>query len=111
VGNISGSSGVAIGRGAQSTVTTGVAGDEIKELFVPLLDMVREQNSAALPQAMELREEMRKSEPDDNKTASLIEKIVEQIPGTATKIATTFGSSLLGGLVGPITKYILEKLD
>ena len=40
LGNITGSTGIAIGRGAQATVTTGLSGDEIAKVFAALVQQV-----------------------------------------------------------------------
>ena len=58
VGDISGSSGVAIGRGAQVSVSHGLSGDEIGRIFAPLFQALRDTPPAAQAEAIQKAESL-----------------------------------------------------
>jgi len=116
VGNISGSSGVAIGRGAQATVTTGIASEDFSEIFAPLLKAIRstpgDKQAEALQKAQVLQQEATKGEQaDDEKTADLIDELVDLVPYASSAIKACFDALPLGGWIGPITKRSLKWLE
>jgi Caspase domain len=115
VGGISGQ-GVAIGRGAQATVTTGISGHELQRLFEPVIKSIREMpndnQTEALKKAEELKQEVAKGKAaDDSKMGKLIDGLIGLVPSAISGIASIFASPILGGFAGPVTKYVLEKIQ
>jgi hypothetical protein len=116
VGDISGSTGVAIGRGAQATVTTGVSGQDLERLFAPLVDAIREappgKRDEALQKAGALKQEVAKGDKaDDTVMAKLIDGLVELVPGAVSAVTSMFATPILGGLAGNATKFVLDKIQ
>ena len=108
VGNITGSSGIAIGT--QATVT-------ITHLFEPL-----QTATAALPSAETranveqkidlLQREVEKGESaDDEKMADLIDAIVEAAPTAVQAIVNLFTNDVIAKAAGAATKYVLKRIS
>jgi uncharacterized caspase-like protein len=115
VGNISGQ-GVAIGRGGRNTITTGVSVQELRQLFEPLLVLIQKSPTAnkaeILKQTEELCQEVAKGTvADDRKIGELIDGLIRLVPDAVSYIAKIFSSPILGGIVGPVTKYVLDKIQ
>ena len=113
VGNISGSTGVAIGRGAQAQVTIqqGLSGNEVNQLFAPLLAQVARENITAVPQVQALKAEVEKGEEaDDEKIADLISDIAEAVPSIVEGIVNLFTNSVVAKVAGGATNYILKRI-
>ena len=115
VGDIFGQ-GIAIGRGAQATVATRISGQELQKLFEPLMKYLREVPSAnqteALKKVEELKREVAKGKTaDDSKMGKLIDGLIGLVPSAVSSIASIFASPILGGLAGPVTKYMLDKIQ
>jgi hypothetical protein len=114
-GDVSGQ-GIGIGRGASGTSTQGVTGAELGQLFAPLLDAAQQappqQQEAAVETVVALQEEVAKGEEaDDGRMANLIEGLVQLVPAAVTAVVSTFASPILAGVAGPVTKYVLDKLQ
>jgi hypothetical protein len=57
-----------------------------------------------------IKEEVAKDKKaDDGTLAKLVEGLVGLVPSAVTAVASAFGTPLLGGIAGPITKYVLDK--
>jgi hypothetical protein len=114
-GDISGQ-GVAIGRGAQATVTAGISSQGLQLLFESLMKSIREipiaNQTEALKKAEELKQEVAKGKvADDNKMAKLIEGLIGLVPSAVSGVTSIFASPILGGIAGPVTKYVLDKIQ
>jgi hypothetical protein len=48
---------------------------------------------------------------DDSVIAKLVEGLIELVPGGVAAIVGAFASPVLSGLAGPVTKYVLDKLQ
>jgi hypothetical protein len=70
-----------------------------------------DKKAAALQQAQALKAEAAKGkEAEDGVMAKMIEGLAGLVPEAVKTIVVTFGSPILAGLAGPITKYVLGKL-
>ena len=59
----------------------------------------------------ELKAEVTKGEKsDDSKVAKLIDKLIDLVPGAISAVVSTFATPILGGIAGPVTKFVLDKL-
>lgn len=115
VGNIIGSQGLAIGRHAQATVTTGISDTALGTVFAPLWHTLQqvppEKQAAAMQQAKELQSEVAKGKSaNDERIADLLGGLVKLVPEAASAVVSTFASPLLAGIAGPVTKYVLKQL-
>jgi hypothetical protein len=113
VGNISGSQGIAIGRGARADVRIqqGPTVDELAHLFAPLLAEAARENAAAVSQLQALKAEVEKGEEaDDDKMADLIGDIAEAAPSVVEGVVNLFTNSIVAKVAGGGTKYVLRRL-
>jgi len=116
VGDISGSTGIAIGRNAQATVTAGIANEDFSTLFQPLLEMIRSNATDSQPEALQkahqLQQEVAKGEQaDDEKTADLIDELIDLVPYAVSGVKACFSASPISGLIGPATEYMLRRIQ
>lgn len=113
VGNISGSSGVAIGRGASASVQIqqGLNGNELEALFAPLFRGVAQQDETAVAQVQALQVEVARGEAaNDEKVADLITSIAETAPTVVETIVGLFSNTVAAKAAGGATKYVLKRL-
>jgi hypothetical protein len=114
-GDLSGT-GIAIGRGARANVTQGISPHELEPLFAPLLAAVAQEapadnKAAAVQQVQELKREIAKGEQaQDGKIARILDGLAGMAPAAVGSVVRTFATPILGGLAGPVTKFVLEKL-
>ena len=115
-GDVSGT-GIAIGRGAQANVTQGISPRDLELLFAPLLAAVAREAPAdktaeAVQQVRALKAEVAKGkQADDGKIAKLVDGLVGLVPNAVGTVVSTFASPILGGIAGPVTKFVLDKLQ
>ena len=115
-GNVSGT-GIAIGPGAQASVTQGIPPQQLSDLFAPLLAAIKQAGSAPAAQAAavekveQLKTEVAKGkEADDPKLGKIVDGIVDLVPAAVGAVVSMFATPLLGGIAGPVTKYVLDKI-
>lgn len=112
VGNVS-AGGDFVGR---DKITQGLSGQALESLFAPLLEAIAAQappasQPAAIEQAKQLQAEVAKGKhAEDGKVAKLVEGLVGLVPAAIGTVVSTFASPILGGVAGPVTKYVLDKL-
>jgi hypothetical protein len=116
VGDVSGT-GIAIGRGASANVQTGLSGDELAKALAPVVEAVQRNSAgaatqaAALQQIDELTQELAKGKgANDARIADILDELAKRVPGAVAAVVSTFGTPLLGGLAGPVTQYVLDRL-
>lgn len=115
VGDISGSSRIAIGRNDQSRVSYGRRGDEIERIFEPLFQALRTAppvvQAEAIPKAENLMEEAKKGyRANDGLMATLVNSLAELAPGAVDALVRTFSNPVLAEATGPVTKMVLQAL-
>lgn len=113
VGNISGGTGIAIGSGASANMTIqhGVSGDELNQLFAPLLTQVARHDVTAVAKVQALKAEAgRGEEADDEKMADLIGDIAEAAPSVVEGLVNLFTNSIIAKVAGGATKYMLKRI-
>lgn len=96
----------------------GLVADDLKkldELFQPLKEQVQAAPPDKRPQAeahvQELHSELSKG-PNANteRLNTIIDGLVALVPGALSAVVSMFASPLLTGLVGPATKFVLDRL-
>ncbi|MBK9054263.1 MAG: CHAT domain-containing protein [Chloroflexi bacterium] len=113
VGNITGSQGIAIGRGARANVRIqyGPAGNELAALFAPLLAQAARENVTAVAQLQALKAEVAKGEnADDDNMADLIGDIARAAPAVVEGLVNLFINTVISKVAGGATKYVLRRL-
>jgi hypothetical protein len=117
VGDISGSSGIAIGRNASASVTQtqGISGAELAALFAPLEQAVQsapaDNQAEAQEKLQDLEAEVAKGdEADDSRMAGLLNDLVDLVPSAVGATVSVFASPILGGIAGPVTDFVLKRL-
>lgn len=116
VGDMSGNVGVAIGRGARASVNQGVSPRDLEPLFATLLASVAQHTSAekrdaAVQKVEELKQEVAKGkDANDSRIATIIDGLTAMVPGAVGAVVSTFASPILGGIAGPVTRFVLGKI-
>lgn len=115
VGDIT-SSVVALGRGARASQQQGVSAAELERLFQPLLAAIHTapaaQQAPAAAQVETLKQELAKGDQaDDGRLGQLIDGLVGLVPGAVGAVVSIFASPILAGVAGPVTKYVLDKIQ
>lgn len=114
VGNISGSQGIAIGRGASANVSIqeGMSDEALTTLFVPLLQQVAQQEPTAVSKVHTLKDEVAKGEEaNDEKIADLITEVADAVPTAVETIVSIFANSVVAKAAGAATQYILKRIQ
>lgn len=105
-----------VGRDKITTVTTGLSGDQLNQLFAPLLTALRaappEKQNEAVQKAEELKKEVAKGKDANDKVmAKIIDGLVALVPGAIGAVVGMFATPILGGLAGSATEYVLDKIQ
>jgi hypothetical protein len=97
-------------------ITQGVSPRELESLFTPLLAAIAreapaDKQAAAVERVQELKAEVAKGrQAEDGKIAKIVDGLVALVPGAVSAVVSTFATPILGGIAGPVTKYVLDKL-
>ncbi len=114
VGNISGSQGVAIGRGASASVSIqqGGSGAQLAPLFAPLQSLVAGQapEMAGKVNALKTQVEMGTGA-DDTTIANLIQDIVDAVPESKGTIVALFANPAVSMAAGNNSKFVLGRIS
>jgi hypothetical protein len=111
VGDITDSTGIAIGRGASANVRQGLSGAELTRLFAPLLVQVAQEQPTAVSQVHALKTEAGKGEDaDDEKMADLVTAIADAAPSAVEGLVNLFTNAVVAKAAGAATKYVLKRL-
>ena len=112
-GNVSTSGGDIVGRDkivAQDR--TRQLDDALRPIAELLASTPSEHRAGALLKLEELKKEASKGDKrDDPVMAKLVEGLVALVPAAAGAIASAFGTPILGAIAGPVTKYVIEKIQ
>lgn len=116
VGDITGSSGIAIGRHASAILQAAPSRDELAKALAPVLDAIQRDGAtaatqaAAMQQIEALTEELAKGkEADDSRIARILDELARMVPGAVAAVASAFANPLLSGLAGPVTEFLLGQ--
>jgi hypothetical protein len=102
--------------GRDQIIGTQVSPVHLEQTFQPIADSIRANaganETAALQRLDELKSEAAKGkDAKDNVLAKLIEGLVGLVPSAVSAVVSAFGTPLLGGIAGPATKYVLDKIQ
>ena len=102
------------GRDLYNVETHGLSPQDLDELFTPVIKAIQqappEKQAQAQETAKELKSELAKGEKaEDSRIAKLVDNLLNLVPGALSAVATLFGQPILAGLVGPVTKFVLDQ--
>jgi hypothetical protein len=88
----------------------------VSDVLHPISDLVESAppttRSTAALKLNELKEELTKgSAADDSKMAGLADGLVGLIPSGVSAVVKAFGAPLISGIAGPVTQYVLKKIQ
>jgi hypothetical protein len=116
--NISGGS-VTVGGdivGRDKKVGTEISRVQLDQILRPVEDAIRSVPPANQPQAMQKLEELKNEvakgkDAKDGVVAKLVDGLAGLLPGAVSAVVGAFATPLLGGIAGPATKYVLDKIQ
>jgi hypothetical protein len=98
-------------------IETGLGPQELEAAFAPLLAAIARQAPAqkqaeALQQVQALKAEAARGEQaDDGAMARIIDGLADLVPEAVKAIVAALASPILSGIAGPVTRYVLDKLE
>lgn len=107
---------LAVGRNAAAhKQTTMCSQTEIHNLWQPVAEAIRaapqEKQAEATAKLEDLKKEAAKGNTaEDTTLAKLVKGLVGLVPSAVSAIVSAFGTPILGGLAGPVTKFVLGEL-
>ena len=86
------------------------------QVLRPVEEAIRTAPPANQPEAMQKLEELkgeaaRGKNAKDGAVAKLVDSLVSLMPNAVSAVVSAFATPLLGGLAGPATKYVLDKIQ
>ncbi len=102
--------------GRDKIVGTEISTVQLDQLFRPLAEAVASAPGAVQQDAAQKVEELKKEaakgkSATDSVLAKLVDGIVALVPGAVGAVVSAFGTPILGGIAGPATKYVLDKIQ
>jgi len=96
--------------------TAGIDPAALERLFAPVMAAVAAlpagERAEATVRVQELKEEAAKGEKaDDGRLARLIDGLVGLVPAAVGAVVSAFASPILGGIVGPATQFVLDRIQ
>ena len=107
--------GDAVGRDKTTTTTTTYySPTEIHNAWQPVADAIRtaspEKQAEATAKLDDLKKEVAKGKAEDTTIAKLVKGLVGLVPSAVSAVAGAFGTPILSGVAGPVTKFVLDEL-
>jgi hypothetical protein len=101
--------------GRDKKVIQGLSGTDLERVFEPLLQAVQsgpvEKRQEAVQAVKDLKAEAEKGDAaDDGRMARLLDRLADLMPGAVSAVVSAFGTPLLSGIAGPVTRFVLEWL-
>jgi hypothetical protein len=102
--------------GRDQTISSAVTARELEALFAPLLAVLAQaappaRQAEAAQQVQELKAEVaRGQQADDSRIGRLIDGLAAMAPAAVASVLSTFATPILGGIAGPVTKFVLDRL-
>ena len=96
--------------GRDKIVGTQISSAQLDRIFTPLVEAVRGMPEAAQKVEALKSEAAKGKSASDGVMAKLVEGIVALVPGAVSAVVGAFGAPILGGIAGPVTKYVLDKM-
>lgn len=97
--------------GRDQVAYTEASGFELDQALGPIAEAVS-QNEEAKEKVEALKKQTAKRDKaDDGVMATLLSDIVRLVPGAVSAVVSAFGTPILGGMAGPVTKWVLKKMQ
>jgi hypothetical protein len=102
--------------GRDQTIASAVSARELEALFAPLLAVLAQaappaQQAEAAQQVQDLKAEVAKGQQaDDSRIGRIIDSLAAMAPAAVASVLSTFATPILGGIAGPVTKFVLDRL-
>ena len=104
-------SGDMVGGDKTVTITAGQINEAIKPIADAINDAPPEKRDKAAKTLEALKQEAQKGKGADDKVlAGLVDGLVGLVPTAVSAVVSAFASPILGGIAGPITKWVIEKI-
>lgn len=102
--------------GRDKNVGTEIPRTQLDQIFGPLAEAVRvappEKQQEAAQKIEALKSEVVKGKSAaDGVMAKLVDGIVALVPSAVGAVVSAFATPILGGIAGPATKYVLDKIQ
>jgi hypothetical protein len=102
--------------GRDKIVGTEVSTTQLDQIFQPLVKAVAaapsEKQQQAEQKVVQLKSEAAKGTgADDSVMANLVDGLVKLVPSAVGAIVSAFATPILGGIAGPATKVLLDKIQ
>jgi len=102
--------------GRDKIVGTEISRAQLDQVLRPVEEAIRTAPPANQPEAMQKLEELkgeaaRGKNAKDGAVAKLVDSLVSLMPNAVSAVVSAFATPLLGGLAGPATKYVLDKIQ
>jgi hypothetical protein len=104
------------GNKTTTTTTTYYAPTEIHNAWQPVADAIQaalpENQAEAAAKLDDLKKEAAKGDKaEDTTIAKLVKGLVGLVPSAVSAVASAFGTPILSGVAGPVTKFVLNELE
>jgi hypothetical protein len=101
--------------GGNKITTTYYAPTEIHNAWQPVADAIRtappEKQAEAAAKLDDLKKEAAKGDKaEDTTIAKLVKGLVALVPSAVSAVVSSFGTPILSGVAGPVTKFVLDEL-
>ena len=102
--------------GRDKIVGTQISEVQLDQAFRPIENAVRagapETQIEAVQKLKDLKNEAAKGEKaDDRVVAKLVSGLAGLIPSAVSSVVSAFATPILGGIAGPVTKYVLDEIQ
>jgi hypothetical protein len=113
--NISGIVGSVAGSIVGGDMNVGIPLAELDGALKPVMEAIRaapaNRRVEAEAKLATLKEEAAKAkDADDGVIARLVDGLVGLVPGAASAVVSAFATPILGGIAGPVTGFVLDKI-
>jgi hypothetical protein len=97
-------------------VTSGISPGDLDKLFAPVVSIIQAaqspQRDLALQTTQQLKDELVKGKAaDDSRLGRLVDQLAGLVPGAVSALVSAFASPVIGGLAGPVTKFVLDRIQ
>jgi hypothetical protein len=109
--NISGGT-VSVGgdiTGRDKITYTMIPKADLDKAFQPVAQAVGQNQEAAKKLEALKTEAAKGKEADDGVMAKLVKGLVDLVPAAVSAVVSAFASPILGGVAGPVTKWVLDE--
>ena len=98
--------------GGRDKITgTQISSNQLDAIFRPLEEAAGQQPQAAQKVEALKNEAAKGKKADDGVMAKLVKGIVSLAPGAVSTVVSAFATPILGGVAGPVTKYVLDEIQ